>query len=189
MALLLNFFGTKVAAALLGGWILFGHSAKAPSLSPPLLASSGGKIVVSTALDNGFPDDLEQVILTGTPVTLTFTAALQDDAQTIVEQGTRRTVTFDPGTKTFSVNSGGETQTTSDQKTMEAWMGTLVNFPLIETSSLRPGGSYQAVVQARLEPISVEAVEGKKFDLMTLWQFRVPKAKSEAVPGSTFLGH
>jgi hypothetical protein len=189
MALLLNFFGTKVAAALLGGWILFGHSAKTPSLSPPQMASSGGKIVISATLKNGFPEELDQVILTGTPVTLTFSAALLDDTKTLIEQETYHTVTYDPGTKAFSVVANGEIKTTSDKETMQSWLGALANFPFLETSALRPEGSYRAVVQARLEPISVEAVEGKKFDLMTLWQFRVPKAQSEAVPGSTFLGH
>lgn len=188
MALLLNFFGTKIAAALLGGWILFGHSAKVPSLSPPQMASSGGKIVVSTVLKDGFPDELDQVILTGTPVTLDFSASLLDDTKSLSEQETYHTVTYDPGTKAFSVIADGASKTTSDQQTMQSWLGSLTNLPLVETSTLRPEGSYRTVVQARLEPISVEAVEGKKFDLMTLWQFRVPKAQSEPIPGTTFLG-
>jgi hypothetical protein len=188
MALLLNFFGTKVAAALLGGWVLFGHSAKAPSLSPPQMASSTGRIVVSTTLRNGFSDDLNQVILTGTPVTLTFSAALLDDTKSLIEQESHHTVTYDPGTKAFCVIADSETKTTNDQQTMQSWLTTLTNLSLLETSALRAEGSYRAVVQAKLEPISVEAAEGKKFDLMTFWQFRIPKAQSEAIAGTTLLG-
>lgn len=189
MALLLNFFGTKVAAALLGGWVLFGHSPKGPTLSPPLLASSGGKFVVSSALKNAFPEELDQVLLTGTPVTLVFTAALLDDTKVLQEQNVYHTAAYDPGIKVFSFSEGGVDRTTTNLDTLQAWMGTLTGYPLAEVSTLRPEGRYQVTLQAKLEAIAVEAMEGKKFDLMTLWSFRVPKARSEVLPGTALLGH
>lgn len=183
MAVLLKFFGTKIVATLLGGWFLFGQSDKSPSLTEPVLAIQDGRITVSVRVENGFNEEIIQLILTGTPVTLRFEVIVTEDNRVTWEEVIKHRVVYNPGTKVFSVEFTEKNKAeTEDEPSMKKLMSEITYLQVMEKFSLEK--NYEVSVKVKLEPISVEAAGGEEFDLMTFWNFKTPEAKSGNFKGS-----
>lgn len=152
------------------------------SLSTPLISLSSGYILVSCGVEHGLNKDLRNVIDSGTPITLRFTCRLVDQTEdnTAVEVIALRTVTCNMADSTYQIrfldpDSSAQMMVTIFDETSPFFRLDAVRFYPLDTMD---DTVYKIIVEASLDPIRVEAMGRKDFNLMAFWNFKRLKTSS-----------
>ena len=149
-------------------------------METPVIESRNDLIAVSCLLVHPLSDDLANVIESGTEVRLSFVCRLRrgngtptDAADLVVTH----TVSKNLGLSTYDVDLVTRTAIASQMNEYSVYFR-LETVPLWPIGDLGAGEKYIVEVSARLEPIYIRST-GETYDLMSLWNFKVPKNRSE----------
>lgn len=165
--------------AMLGGFsILFSFQPQV-SLMPPQITVESEQLTVKTKLLNAFPEELDEIFLSGTPVTLKFKVNLRDRNGLIEEKELFHTVIYDLSKREYIViiSYQPSSKTTTDILEMKKWFGEL-NANLVPKEKILPEKLYIIEIAACLLPIKIKPLK-MKFDLMTFWEYKIPKVTSQ----------
>ena len=150
------------------------------SLLEPFIELRNERIAVSTTLRNPLSTDLLKIIDSGTPVTLSYVCRLRTSAgattsapDTIVSHR----VVKDLASGAYQIDTGRRRILTS-RINEYSLLFRLETVPLWDVAVLSPATWYYVEVSARFEPIVVHAT-GERYDLMALWSYRPPTARSK----------
>lgn len=165
---------SKGIAAL--GLILAGLGGSV-SLSTPRPSIAGGYVAVSCAVQKGLCDDLRRMVDSGTPVTLQFACKLirSPGHHEIARVAARRTVTYDVSDGTYrTVLTSPDTswQVTSTSFDDASPFFRLDTTRLCQLDALQDDAVYSILIESYLDPIRVQAMGGKEFNLMSFWDFK-----------------
>lgn len=165
---------SKGIAAL--GLILAGLGGNV-SLSTPRQSIEGRCVAVSCAVQKGLSDDLGRMIDSGTPVTLQFVCRVvrRPGHQEIARVSSHRTVAYDVSEGTYRIvltSPDTSWQVTSTSFSDESPFFRLDSTRLCPLEALEDGAVYSILVESSLDPIRVEAMGGKEFNLMAFWNFK-----------------
>jgi len=165
--------------AVLG--IFFSGVNQRVEMSLPVVELRQERIAVSCVLQRPFSDDLLNIIDSGTPVELTFICRLRKADGTPAsppDTTVKHRVVKDLATGTYEITLGRRTLIAS-RFTEYSQIFRLETVPLWPVGAINPGMSCFVEVSAALEPIHIHAT-GQQYDLMALWNYRVPKNRSAA---------
>ena len=175
--------------AMLGGFsVLFSFQPQV-DLMPPKVSVEAGQVIVKTKLLNAFPEELNEVFLSGTTVILKFKISLKEkNGQIIEEKELFHKVYYDLVKKEYTVIVSSQfpgfkpavPKTTADILEMKRWFREL-NVKLIPEEKILPKKLYVIEIEASLLPIEIMALKDKKYDLMSFWEYKVPKVTSQVV--------
>jgi hypothetical protein len=151
------------------------HDVRITHLEPEI---TSGYLTLSARLENGFPEALDEVILSGTVVTLRFKITLLHKKRKIKALEVLHQVKYDLSEKKFIVFfSETDTQRqTHDLETVHKWMSELRCMKIVPLKEVRFGEEYLFLIEASLDEIKVIGGQEGKFDLMVLWKNVTPKA-------------
>ncbi|MEW6096225.1 MAG: hypothetical protein AB1567_06840 [bacterium] len=172
--------------AVLGGLSVLFSTQPQVALMPPQMSIEADYLTVKTKLLNAFPQELDEIFLSGTPVILKFKVSLREKNTHLLkeEEVVFHKVSYDLIKKEYSIvfssYSTSPPKKTSDILEMKKWFGEL-NTKLISYEKILPEKLYLVEVEAYLLPIEIRALKRKKFDLMSFWKYKVPKVTLEAV--------
>lgn len=150
------------------------------AMSRPVVELWRSRIAVSCVLQRPLSADLLNVVDSGTPVSLTFICRLRA-ADGTPARAADTTVTHrierDLATGTYQIDLGERKLLASRLSEYSPFfrLETVRAWPLDAITSRR---EYVVEVSARLESIYIHAT-GETFDLMALWNYREPDARSE----------
>jgi len=150
------------------------------SLLDPFVELRGDRIAVSTALQKPLSTDLLKIIDSGTPVTLTYVCRLRtstDNPAAAPDTTVSHRVVKDLASGTYEIDTGTRKILTS-RITEYSLLFRLETVPLWNINVLSNSGFYYVEVSARFEPIVIHAT-GERYDLMALWSYRPPTARSK----------
>lgn len=179
MEILLSLLATKVVAGIIGVVALLGVKQSDVVFTPPQTKIVSDTIYINTTLKNSFPKELEKIVLSGTPVTIRLKVSLYGRDVTSIHETTHQ-ITYELSTKTFFlVGDEGNTITLKDLSKAKDFMNSFkigINFQL-PLRGEPPGEKITAILKATLDPIQIEAMGGKQFDLMCFWDYQTPTFK------------
>lgn len=175
MEVLLGFFGTKTVAALIGVMALLGAKNKDVAFTKPEISIVADTIYISTSLKNSFPKGLKDIILSGTPVNMRFTLqGVTRGKGSNLYREIIHNVKYDIVTKKFLVTLSEENTTISVEKFEAAEI--LMN-KLKEIKIIRSNRELNMLLKATIDPVNIEAIGGKEFQLMAFWDYQTPYLK------------
>jgi hypothetical protein len=180
----LSLLAAKGLGALLGGLLVAAQNL--PGFSEPALRVRAETLWVETRLERAFNKNLDQVLISGSPVAVQFTFVLQTrDEQGGVMVAEPVTVlhsaAYDPRDRRFRLyrselagqpDSVVAVETGREAKRLLA----AVLVPVAATAVLPAGCELQCRVEAALNTITLEAPETRELDLNAFWNYRYPRA-------------
>lgn len=178
MEILLQFVATKAVAALIGVVALLGAKQSDVTFTKPEITISDS-ISINTTLKNSFPKELEKIILSGTPVTIRL-KTICSTKDTALNQEIIHRVKYDLADKTFLFVSYCQDRKDSpvkvkDIKEIKKFMN---EFNIVITRQFASTGKdITVIMRATIDPIKIEAMENKNFELMAFWDYHTPTLK------------
>ena len=186
MSLLLSLLAAKGLGALIGSIILLAQPG--PRFSDPQLVTIRDSLYVQTALTGGFNKHLDQMLESGTTIAVGYSATLVS-RDSSGSESRMKTIEFfhsavyvpaDDVFRTYQSEASGHGDSTASVATLDAAKRVLteVRVPLTLSKELEPQLSYACRLQAALNTISLDAIEGKELDLNTFWNYRYPRGET-----------
>lgn len=171
MEVLLGFMGTKAVAAIIGVMALLGAKDKDVEFTKTRVILAADTLTINTKLKNSFPKGLKDIILSGTPVNMRFTFQ-NKEANSTME--VIHNVKYDIVTKSFTLTLSeiDKSFTVKTMKEVENIMNTLEDIKIIY-----PVKGAVIILKAIMDPVNIEAIGGKEFQLMAFWDYQVPVSK------------
>lgn len=171
MEILLNFAATKAIAVIIGVVTLLGTKNKDVTFTKPQIVVVSDTVYVSTVLKNGFPKGLKEIILSGTPVNLrvTFQNKDSDFSKEILH-----TVKYDIASKSFLITTS-EPDTSFTVKEIADMEKYVSKFNKVRF--ICPEKQTVMLVKAYMDPVKMEAIGGKEFELIAFWDYQMPSLK------------
>lgn len=171
MGFLLQFLATKAIAPILGSIVLLTMGEHPVSLSHPRVLTRGDTLCVSTKVQNGFTEELKKIIKSGVVVSFRLKIATEDDIDIVHK------VCYDIENRIYEIRREevkGEDKiiTTEDEKKM---MDLVSDFSDICIPGENIPSSEKIEIRISLDPVKLDFLEGKEFDMMALWEYRSPK--------------
>jgi hypothetical protein len=150
-------------------------------LTRPTLKLESGYLTINSELVNGFPKELEELILSGTEITLKFRIILRENNKIVQEKKILHSLVYDIIKKEYIITSSEKSRPfkTKDRAKMKEWMSKLNGIKLISELKFQPQKIYWVEVSCTLAPIEVKALNKKEFDLMRFWNYKTPLSKSK----------
>ena len=182
MEILLQFLATKALAALIGVVALLGVKKADVTLTKPEIKILSDSVCISTTLKNGFPEKLEKIILSGTPVTIRLTTSYSVRDTTLSKEIVHR-IRYDLANKTFLfVSCCRDRAISSSQhkaKDMDAAKKLMNKFNVVIPVPELFLSSEKVIVIMRvtIDPVKIEAIGDKEFELMAFWDYHTPTLK------------
>ncbi|MFA5032011.1 MAG: hypothetical protein WC614_03225 [bacterium] len=179
MEVLLNFAATKVIAVVIGVVALLGTKGKDVAFTTPKIIVVSDTIYVSTVLKSAFPKGLKEIILSGTPVNLRVTfqnkeSDLRQGGMSHFSKEIVHNVKYNIAEKNFLITIS-ESDTSFVVKEMRQVEQCMTNFNKVKL--VCPDKYIVMVVKAYMDPIKMEAIGGKEFELMAFWDYQMPSLK------------
>ncbi|MDI6791245.1 MAG: DUF4390 domain-containing protein [bacterium] len=171
----------RVMALLSNILIIVSPSASKVYITSPSARLSSDYLTVNAKLENGFPKALDDLILSGTKITLRFKVTLLQGKLKSRELEVIRQVKYNLSKKSFVVffsetKAGKETQ---DLEVVHRWMSELRAIEILPSSEIDLEEKYILLIEAALDPIEVVGMREEKFELMILWKNVIPKASQK----------
>ncbi|MDD5530483.1 MAG: hypothetical protein PHX21_10730 [bacterium] len=171
MEVLLNFAATKVIAVVIGVVTLLGTKSKDVAFTKPQVVVVSDTIYVSTVLKNAFPKGLKEIILSGTPVNLRATF---QNKETSFSKEITHNVKYNIAEKNFLITIS-ESDTSFLVKEMGNVEQCMTNFNKVKL--VCPDKNINMVGKAYMDPVKMEAIGGKEFELIAFWDYQMPSLK------------
>ena len=112
--------------------------------------------------------------MSGTPVTIRVKLSITSPNNTMIKE-TVHQIGYDIPTKTFIViDSKNNVLNFKDFKQAKESVN---EFNIVMNFNIPPGENCTGVLKATLDPIRIEALQGKQFDLMSFWDYYTPTFK------------
>jgi hypothetical protein len=171
---------SKILTILSGFLIFFANSPV--KLTQPEIKIENEEIIVNSYLLHGFSRELQELILSGTEVTIKFKIILKYGNKIIRYKEVNHTVSYDLVTKRYTViyQEEGKKFETKDQMIMKNKMSRL-KINLLPINMITPDKQYSLRITAELLPINVKALKGGRFLLSALWDYKKPKTECKIV--------
>lgn len=167
----MQFLATKAIAPILGALVLLTMGEHPVSLSKPIVSLKGDSLFVSTSVKNGFNKELMEIIKSGTPVKFRLKITAVKNIYFVHK------VQYDIEEKTYRIKLGGKEEVnTKDEKEMKGLVSKFSHIFILK-DDIPP--SQKINIRASLDPVTLDFLDNKKFDLMTLWDYRSPQQTIE----------
>ena len=179
MEILLQFLATKAVAALIGVVALLGVKKADVVLSKPEVKILSDSIHINTSLKNSFPEELEKIILSGTPVTIRLKISYSTKDTTLNQEISHR-IKYDLASKTFLfVSFCGESITSPIKlKDIDSAKKSMNKFNVgVGLNPAPTGKEITVIMRAIIDPIKIGAIGNKDFELMAFWDYHTPTLK------------
>lgn len=174
MEILLSLLATKVVAGIIGVAALLGVKQSDVVIAHPETKIVSDSIYINTTLKNSFPKELEKVVLSGTPVTIRLKLSLSGKNITLTQEAIHQ-IAYELPTKTFFLTgNGNDTLKLKDFTKAKEFMN---KFKIGINFKLPPNEKFTGILKVTLDPITIEAMGGKQFDLMCFWDYHTPTFK------------
>jgi hypothetical protein len=167
MDLLVPLVATKVIAILIGVTALMAGKKNDVVITPPAIRTISDTIFVSTELRNAFPKKLEEIILSGTPVTLRLAISAGNQRGEVTH-----CVKYDLSKKNFLIINPPDSSIAKDMDAAKRLMSRFNNMRIVH-----PGKEVTIILRATLDRAKIEALENKEFELMCFWDYQAPSLK------------
>jgi hypothetical protein len=167
MDLLVSLLATKAIAVLIGVTALLIGKKGDVVITPPAVRTVSDTIFITTELKNAFPKKLEEIILSGTPVTVRLSISSGKQRGEVTH-----CVTYDLSKKNFLVVKTPDSLTVEDIDAAKRLMSRFEDIKIV-----LPGREVTIILRATLDPAKIEALENKEFELMCFWDYQAPSLK------------
>ncbi len=167
----------KIVASVvsLSTFVFSSYTGNDPSLRPPTGFVNNGYIQVTSNLDYAFDNDFPDVFKSGTQISVFFNVALKSNKQILFKKTYANTVQFDHMKGTYSIQQSGTGQrveVSSYREMITAVSNLSCSIPLSKSWK-----EVSAEMEVWLPTVEFRQIN-RKVDLMVLWKFRKPSAKS-----------
>jgi hypothetical protein len=148
-------------------------------------------IRIHCQVSRAFPDELRELIRSGTPVPLYLSASLHPDQGSEPQRSVllRRTIAYDITTeRCILINEPARDTSRFDQ--LDSALSVAARFDSVivaGTNELLPEARYSIRASAFLGKTSIEALQNKAIDLMYFWNFNRPGAQTQSYSARTLL--
>ena len=182
MEILLSLLATKVVAGIIGVVALLGVKQSDVIITPPVTKVVSDSIYINTTLKNSFPKELEKIVLSGTPVTIRLKLSLSDKNTTLTQEAIHQ-IAYELSTKTFFLwfdfahHKTGNRNDTLKLKDFAKAKEFMNKFKIGINFKLPNNEKFTGILKATLDPITIEAMGGRQFDLMCFWDYHTPTFK------------
>ncbi len=151
-----------------------------PSFEPLMIRSVKDTLVIETFLKNGFNKGLDEIIMSGSEVIISYNVRLlekdeQGDIAILIRKTFYQSINFYPADNRFAVITSIDSLIFTDMaKAKDAVSRVRAN--LVPTDWISNDKLYSIRIEAALNTIEIEALNVNEFDLNAFWNFKYPKA-------------
>ncbi len=155
--------------------LMFGsYQGNTPVFSELIFAPGNTEMVISTKLEKAFENDFETVFKSGRKISVYFDVQIANANEETFNDQFRHCVKFNPIEQSYALDLEEQAKSivlSNYQEVLDEMCK--IAYPLTDAV---PTGNLNVTLEAHLKSINLESL-GKKFDLMTLWRFHVPKTE------------
>ncbi|OYD15973.1 hypothetical protein CH330_04060 [candidate division WOR-3 bacterium JGI_Cruoil_03_51_56] len=183
MSFFLSLLAAKGLGALISSLLLLTQNT--PGFSSPSLLVQNDTLYLETTLRHGFDKHLDQLLESGSLIAIGYTVTIfsRDDNGQIstVSLAFFHSALYDPVTKSYTVYRSElagqpDSTITADKLSQAKRLLADISAPLVPASILPKGQQFSCRIEAALNTIGLEAMDGKELDLNVFWNYRYPKA-------------
>lgn len=185
MPLLLKLFAVKAIGTLIGGIVLLTKSG--PGFDKIVARSIGDTLVCETILKNGLSKGLDEIIMSGSEVIITFHISFLEreeggEVYTVIKREIVHSVSFHPASSKFMVLNDSDSSSFTELDGARAEVSR-IRARLLPIPKLKDNSFYSLKISAVLNTIEIEALGNKQYDLNAFWNFKIPKASLNWISG------
>ncbi len=167
MDLLVKLLATKAIAVLIGVAALLGGKKGDIVFTTPNIKVISDTVVINTTLKNSFNNEIKEIILSGTPVTIRLIISANDLVMEIPHS-----IKYDLINKTFTVTKLQDALIVKDFNAASRSMNGFNNIKIF-----CPTKELTVIMKAVIYPTKIAAIGNKDFELMCFWDYQAPTLK------------
>ncbi|MFH1861125.1 MAG: hypothetical protein ABH870_09015 [bacterium] len=173
--------GASKILAIMSSFLVF-FSNSPVKLAPPQMNINDNKVIINERLLYGFPEELTELIHSGTKVTIRFELVLKQGSELIKTCEITHSVVYDVAKQEYTVICSEKEKNiqTRNGKEMRERMSS-VDTAILSAQEIIPCKEYCLQITAELLPIKMKALRGGEFLIPALWDYKKPKAECRVV--------
>ncbi|MCK9557069.1 MAG: hypothetical protein PHQ78_01600 [Candidatus Cloacimonetes bacterium] len=174
---MLEALGAKVLSGIVAFSLLMFSSFEGndPRFEPLKIAKNDSYLFISSKLVSAFDNDFPSIFSSGTPIPIHFTISIRKGSRILGQSRFTHTVTFDTAKGVYQLDKGmGGTALLT--KSMEEIIQEVSHFS-VSVPYRKNWGDVSIRIEAKLPKLRFNKTD-KDVDLMVLWKYKKPSAKS-----------
>ncbi len=177
MSLLIGIFLWLKGLALLVGSMVMTSDGAPVSLSVSQIAMRGDTAWISLQVDSLYSKELNDILDSGTPVPLIVESVFLKGEEIIAKSQVKNQLQFDLEHSEWILTRSNVTDRIREKKKVKKMFRNF-DIALFTKSQIEDGRACRVTVSASLGTVRLDVLNMQSFDLMSLWNYKIPRLET-----------